>query len=652
MVDGGLRHPSEFLNANPPQTSGFSISGQVTSSGSGLAGVTMTLSGDASKTTTTDSNGNYTFTGLANGFYTITPSKVGCTFSPLKRDVTISGNNVTGQDFTATCQPTNLTVTAPNGGETWPIGSTQTIQWTSTGVNGDVKIELSRDGGTTWTETLFASTPNDESEAWPVTGLVTPQARIRISSVSAPSISDVSDGNFVISDPTPPSSSITSPTAGQVIGGTTLTIIGSANDNVAVSGVQVSTDGGSTWNTATCTGCPGASVTWSYPWTLPPTGSYTLKSRATDSSGNVETPGAGVPVTVDKNAPTSTITAPVNNSFINLGSPNPYPVAGTASDTGGGVVAKVEVSTDGGSTWIAATNTGTNFSTWSYAWNLPPDGVYAIKSRATDSATNVANVEIPRPGNTVTVDRIRPTVSSTSPANGATGVPLNANVTITWNENVDCASVTTTTVTISAGGWTKQSCSGSQAVFTTSGQANNTTYTVTVTTGVRDVAGNAMASDYPFSYRTVEDTTPPTNVQVTASTSWQTIAGTFTLKGTAQDNSGTIQKLEFYIDADSTPACSDTAPKPSGSTFQCPWDTTTKPNGPHTVTAKAYDPSNNFAPSPSVSFTINNGLTTFPASGRVTTSGGAGIAGVTMTFLRVSGTGAVPSSVQTDANGN
>ena len=61
----------------------FTISGQVTLSGSGLNGVTMTLSGSQSGSTTTSGSGNYTLTGLAaGGNYTVTPSLSGYTFNP------------------------------------------------------------------------------------------------------------------------------------------------------------------------------------------------------------------------------------------------------------------------------------------------------------------------------------------------------------------------------------------------------------------------------------------------------------------------------------------------------------------------------------------------------------------------------------------
>jgi hypothetical protein len=61
----------------------------------------MTLSGEASKTKTTGKDGTYTFTDLSNGTYTVTPSKSGYKFLPKKKSVTVSGDNVTRQNFLA-----------------------------------------------------------------------------------------------------------------------------------------------------------------------------------------------------------------------------------------------------------------------------------------------------------------------------------------------------------------------------------------------------------------------------------------------------------------------------------------------------------------------------------------------------------------------
>jgi len=90
------------LRAELYQTS-YSISGKVvTSSGSPMSGVTMTLSGAASGATTTDGYGKYRFTGLANGIYTVTPGETNYAFTPASRTVSISGINVTGQNFRGT----------------------------------------------------------------------------------------------------------------------------------------------------------------------------------------------------------------------------------------------------------------------------------------------------------------------------------------------------------------------------------------------------------------------------------------------------------------------------------------------------------------------------------------------------------------------
>ena len=79
----------------------YSISGTITSGGSGLSGVTVRLTGAASASTATDSNGAYSFTNLANGAYTITPAKTGYSFNPASIGTNVQGRNVTRQNFAA-----------------------------------------------------------------------------------------------------------------------------------------------------------------------------------------------------------------------------------------------------------------------------------------------------------------------------------------------------------------------------------------------------------------------------------------------------------------------------------------------------------------------------------------------------------------------
>jgi hypothetical protein len=71
----------QFNNLSSNQTANFSaalvnytISGQVTGGGAGLANVTVTLSGGASSTTTTNAQGNFSFSVAAEHNYTITPT--------------------------------------------------------------------------------------------------------------------------------------------------------------------------------------------------------------------------------------------------------------------------------------------------------------------------------------------------------------------------------------------------------------------------------------------------------------------------------------------------------------------------------------------------------------------------------------------------
>jgi plastocyanin len=98
------------FTATAVQAATHSISGQVTSNGSGLSDVTIELTGASSDNVITDASGNYAFTGLDNGSYTITPSRTGFTFSPTDNTQTVGGGDIPGVDFTTTAGPSALLI--------------------------------------------------------------------------------------------------------------------------------------------------------------------------------------------------------------------------------------------------------------------------------------------------------------------------------------------------------------------------------------------------------------------------------------------------------------------------------------------------------------------------------------------------------------
>jgi endonuclease/exonuclease/phosphatase family metal-dependent hydrolase len=91
-----------------------------------------------------------------------------------------------------------ITVIAPSGGESWPIGQNRWITWTSEGVPGSVNIELNRNFPTGGWETLYSGLPNDGSESWPVSGPATTHARVRIYAAGNPAARDSSQADFTV----------------------------------------------------------------------------------------------------------------------------------------------------------------------------------------------------------------------------------------------------------------------------------------------------------------------------------------------------------------------------------------------------------------------------------------------------------------------
>jgi hypothetical protein len=91
----------------------------------------------------------------------------------------------------------SITMTSFNGGNWLPRLVARNVTWSSDNITGDVRIEVSRDESTNW-ETVVASTPNDGSQAISVVGRATRRARLRVTSINSPTVSDSSVTNIVI----------------------------------------------------------------------------------------------------------------------------------------------------------------------------------------------------------------------------------------------------------------------------------------------------------------------------------------------------------------------------------------------------------------------------------------------------------------------
>src|SRR6185295_7439864 len=117
------------------------------------------------------------------------------------------------------------TVVTPNGGENWQGCSSQTITWNRGGTINNAKIEYSLDGGTTWITIVASYNAGGGTSCSYVWGTVpnTPSTncKIRITDVSVPTATDVSNFPFTISQNT--AIIVNTPNGGEVwqVGGPT-----------------------------------------------------------------------------------------------------------------------------------------------------------------------------------------------------------------------------------------------------------------------------------------------------------------------------------------------------------------------------------------------------------------------------------------------
>lgn len=168
-------------------------------------------------------------------------------------------------------------------------------------------------------------------------------------------------------------------------------------------------------------------------------------------------------------------------------------------------------------------------------------------SIASNAPAGAGNIEVENPdqvfgtgvGLFTVQAAVAPTVSSTFPADGATGISTSVRPTITFSEAMLASSITPSTVRLidDAGAAVPQgagspalSADGRTATITPAAElAVNRVYKIEAVggaSGVMDLAGNAMASTYrqPTGFRTANDTTAPAISGVSATNVGSTTA--------------------------------------------------------------------------------------------------------------------------------
>jgi len=237
-----------------------------------------------------------------------------------------------------------------------------------------------------------------------------------------------------------------------------------------------------------------------------PEGTYSLEIVATDGSNNTTDPPVAVgSVVVDNTAPL------VNSgpSATNIGSTSATITWGTDE----AATSQVEYRPLGEQSWTATAEDPTLVTNHSVnLTGLNSSATYEYRVLSKDEAGNQVVSGIYQ-FTTAEADLTPPTVSSTSPVDGATGVLRGTDITVTFSELMDPATVDLSspqTFIVQQGAMTVSGTldksNNPTFVFTPSTYLDpNTTYTVTIKSGaggVKDQAGNALQSDYVFSFTT------------------------------------------------------------------------------------------------------------------------------------------------------
>ena len=312
-------------------------------------------------------------------------------------------------DFTIL--PAAPTVTAPNGGETWLVGSTQRVTWTNPGGYTSFTIEVSRNGGSTW-ETVETGLPGTYTyRDWVVTGPVSTNCRYRVTGYyDGGSRNDTSNASFLIVQP---SIQVVSPNGGQsYCAGSTVTITWISSNVTGLVAIDIldGTTNRQRYN---------VSNTGSYSWTIDPAlfpGSSAYRIGLSAMSGTVYDYSDGY-FTI--NNPTLTVTAPNGGEVWELGSVH------NITWTSGCLSGLVAVDIYNGATNLYRYNVS---NTGSFSWTIDP-AIFPAGTSYTIGLSALSGAVYDYSNSAFTLQPAALTVTS---PNGGESWPVGSTQRITW----------------------------------------------------------------------------------------------------------------------------------------------------------------------------------------------------------------------------
>lgn len=240
-------------------------------------------------------NNNYYSPGLTNTYNWVMPNtptpaalvEVEDRYNSLQKD---------RSDDAFTIAPA-ITVSAPNGGESFAGAQDITIQWENNGATNYVNIDYSDDGGTTWNNIAFNEFAPSGTYNWTLPGTESSDYLIRVMDNVDNCKADISDNVFSIGGVIPGAISVTAPVGGEIWEScTTHLITWDASNTSGVFDLEYSLDFGSSW-----TGIVSDffSPDGSYAWAIPNAVSSDVFVRVLDHFNANTLDENNLPITID-----------------------------------------------------------------------------------------------------------------------------------------------------------------------------------------------------------------------------------------------------------------------------------------------------------------------------------------------------------------